>query len=86
MSRLGALWIFHLYCKKKIISFRFQTDDWTIPNTVLLKDTVVMSGFPHSLNADELKEKLPERFQKAIENVSYFPSVCLSICPLLKDT
>ena len=63
--------------KKKNASFRFQTDDWTIPNTVLLKDTVVMSGFPHSLSADELKEKLPERFQKAIDSVS---TLCLSIC------
>ena len=36
----------------------------------MLHDTVIMSGYPHTLSADELKAKLPEKHQKGIEKVS----------------
>ena len=48
----------------------FQTSDWTVQNSVMLHDTVIMSGYPHTLSADELKAKLPEKHQKGIEKVS----------------
>ena len=36
----------------------------------MLHDTVIMSGYPHTLSADELKAKLPDKHQKGIEKVS----------------
>ena len=49
--------------------FLFQTSDWTVQNSVMLHDTIIMSGFPHTLSGDELKTKLPEKHQKGIEKV-----------------
>ena len=49
--------------------YRLQSSDWTIPNSILLKDTILMTGFPHELTSDQLKLKLPERYQKSVEKV-----------------
>lgn len=48
------------------------TSDWTVQNSVMLHDLIIMSGFPHTLSGDELKAKLPEKHQKGIEKIEVF--------------
>lgn len=48
------------------------TSDWTVQNSVMLHDLIIMSGFPHTLSGDELKAKLPEKHQKGIEKVEVY--------------
>ena len=59
----------------------------TIPNSILLKDTILMTGFPNELTPDELKLKLPDRYQKAVDKVGRFRLLfsinyflCCTIC------
>ncbi len=35
----------------------------------MLKDTILVTGFPHELGEDDLKGKLPEKFQQGITKV-----------------
>ena len=59
----------------------FQTSDWTVQNSVMLHDLIIMSGFPHTLSGDELKAKLPEKHQKGIEKVDeLWLLFCSSFC------
>ncbi|XP_045176047.2 N-acetylglucosamine-1-phosphotransferase subunits alpha/beta-like isoform X2 [Mercenaria mercenaria] len=47
----------------------YITPDATVQNGVLLTDQIFMSGFPHTLNAEELKLKLPEKYQGKIDKI-----------------
>ncbi|KAL5007073.1 hypothetical protein ScPMuIL_015879 [Solemya velum] len=47
----------------------FITTDWTIQHSILLHDTVIMTGFSHKLTSEELREKFPEKHRKAIEKI-----------------
>ena len=46
-----------------------QTTDWTVHSSVMLKDTIIMAGFPPQYLEHELKEKLPEKLSKGITKV-----------------
>ena len=48
------------------------TSDWTVHNSVMLHDLIIMSGFPHTLTGEELKAKLPEKHRKGVEKVEVF--------------
>ncbi|XP_050410392.1 N-acetylglucosamine-1-phosphotransferase subunits alpha/beta isoform X1 [Patella vulgata] len=47
----------------------FYTSDWTKHHSILLHDTVLMTGFPHTLTHTELKGKLPDKFHNSITQV-----------------
>lgn len=47
----------------------YITSDSKIQNGVHLSDQIIMSGFPHTLNADELKLKLPVKHQSRIDKI-----------------
>ena len=72
--------IYHLFC---ICLFNLfiptQTSDWTVHNSILLSDTIIMAGFPSKYSADELKEKLPEKTREGIQEVS-LPVVPVHLC------
>lgn len=44
----------------------FITTDWTVHISVMLKDMIIMAGFPPQYTEQELKEKLPEKLSKGI--------------------
>ncbi|XP_022336372.2 N-acetylglucosamine-1-phosphotransferase subunits alpha/beta-like [Crassostrea virginica] len=48
----------------------FYTSDWTVHNSILLSDTIIMAGFPSKYSADELKEKLPEKTREGIQEIT----------------
>ena len=62
-----------------LICFPTQTSDWTVHNSILLSDTIIMAGFPSKYSADELKEKLPEKTREGIQEVS-LPIVHVHLC------
>ena len=63
--------IYHLFCVGLLNLFLpTQTSDWTVHNSILLSDTIIMAGFPSKYSADELKEKLPEKTREGIQEVS----------------
>ncbi|XP_061181061.1 N-acetylglucosamine-1-phosphotransferase subunits alpha/beta-like isoform X2 [Saccostrea echinata] len=48
----------------------YYTSDWTVHNSILLSDTIIMAGFPSKYSADELKEKLPEKAREGIDKIT----------------
>ncbi|XP_062580822.1 N-acetylglucosamine-1-phosphotransferase subunits alpha/beta-like [Saccostrea cucullata] len=48
----------------------YYTSDWTVHNSILMSDTVIMAGFPSKYSADELKEKLPEKAREGIDKIT----------------
>ncbi|KAL3841844.1 hypothetical protein ACJMK2_019943 [Sinanodonta woodiana] len=57
---------------KRTLRRGYITSDWTIQNSMMLPDLILMSGFPYNLTGDELKAKLPEKHRKGIEAVQVF--------------
>lgn len=62
--------------QKKSSNFRttvsvwlFQTSDATVQNGVTIYEQIIMSGFPHTLSAEELQEALPDKLKALIEDV-----------------
>ncbi|XP_048726912.2 N-acetylglucosamine-1-phosphotransferase subunits alpha/beta-like isoform X2 [Ostrea edulis] len=49
----------------------YYTSDWTVHNSILLPDTIIMAGFPSKYSADELKEKLPETARQGIDKITF---------------
>ena len=46
-----------------------QTTDWTLQNSVLLSDTIMMTGFPHTYTKEQIKEKLPAKYKHSVSQV-----------------
>ena len=51
--------------------FLFQTTDWTVHSSVMLKDTIIMAGFPPQFTAEQIQAKFPEKISKGISKVSF---------------
>ncbi|XP_041367858.1 N-acetylglucosamine-1-phosphotransferase subunits alpha/beta-like isoform X2 [Gigantopelta aegis] len=54
---------------KTAVKRAYITSDWTVQHTILLHDVIIMSGFPHELDVDNLRQKLPEKFHTAITKI-----------------
>jgi len=46
-----------------------QTTDWTVPNSILMSDHIIMAGLPHKYKLEELKDKLPDKIKNGMEKV-----------------
>lgn len=72
-----------VYCQHPVTldkhcNYLFQTTDSTVQNGIPLYEQILMSGFPHTLSADELKQALPEKHSAALDKVML--SCCKSLC------
>ncbi|KAK3088613.1 hypothetical protein FSP39_021285 [Pinctada imbricata] len=57
----------------------FITSDWTIHNSILLHDLVIMSGFPHKYSAEELKAKLPDKIREGVDKITLHGDAGLAV-------
>ncbi|XP_064599893.1 N-acetylglucosamine-1-phosphotransferase subunits alpha/beta-like [Liolophura sinensis] len=51
------------------INKAYITSDWTVEHSVLLHDTIIMSGFPHKYTPQRLKDSIPEKYRKGISKI-----------------
>ena len=56
----------------------FQTTDWTVHSSVMLKDTIIMAGFPPQYTAQQIQDKLPDNIRKGITKVSTISFHCIA--------
>ena len=70
MSELARDFLRWQFCYLMHLLFAYQTGDWTVPNSVLLKTHIVMTGFPHTYSGDDLVSNLPEKYKVAVSHVS----------------
>ncbi|KAK3581579.1 hypothetical protein CHS0354_031927 [Potamilus streckersoni] len=72
---------------KRTLRRGYITSDWTIQNSMMLPDLILMSGFPYNLTGDELKAKLPEKHRKGIEAIQVFSEkgVAVVLAPNRED-
>lgn len=57
----------------------FITTDWTIHSSVMLKDTIIMAGFPPKYSAEEIQDKLPEKLRKGITKFKIYDDEGLAV-------
>ena len=58
-----------MLCQVVGICYLFQTSDWPLPNSILSKELIIMSGFPNDFTSEKLKERFPDNVQKVITKV-----------------
>ena len=54
--------------------FALQTSEWSLPNTVPLRSTVLLTGFPSSATDDEIKDSLPPSLTHSLSKVTGGPA------------
>lgn len=57
----------------------YYTSDLTIPNSVVLHDTVLVSGFKQQVNREQLEKQLPEKARSLIREVQVFEAESIAV-------
>lgn len=47
----------------------YITTDWTIPNSILMSDVIMMAGIPPKYSLEELKDKLPNSVKTGVDKM-----------------
>ncbi|XP_060086353.1 N-acetylglucosamine-1-phosphotransferase subunits alpha/beta-like [Ylistrum balloti] len=47
----------------------YITTDWTVPNSILMSDVIIMAGIPSKYSLEELKEKLPNSVKNGVDKM-----------------
>ncbi|XP_077995035.1 N-acetylglucosamine-1-phosphotransferase subunits alpha/beta-like [Glandiceps talaboti] len=50
----------------------FLTSDWTAEHSVILQDTIMMTGLPKDIQEHEVWDKLPGDFRDTVENIDLY--------------
>ncbi|OWF50745.1 N-acetylglucosamine-1-phosphotransferase subunits alpha/beta-like isoform X2 [Mizuhopecten yessoensis] len=47
----------------------YITTDWTVPNSILMSDVIIMAGIPSKYSLEELKDKLPNNVKNGVDKM-----------------
>ncbi|KAJ8299664.1 hypothetical protein KUTeg_023724 [Tegillarca granosa] len=50
----------------------FITSDWTVHNSILMSEIIMMSGFPYKLSEEDIKQKLQQTYSRGIDKVELY--------------
>ncbi|XP_076114277.1 N-acetylglucosamine-1-phosphotransferase subunits alpha/beta-like [Mytilus galloprovincialis] len=62
----------------------YITTDWTVHNSIMLKDTAIMAGFPPQYTAEQIQTKLPEKIAKGITKFTMHEDEGLAVIQISK--